>query len=173
MRVLSSILFCLLLILAMGCQANPLEDQPSTAAPVPTTEGGTTPMSPTLEVPVDASIQRLIDLAMADLAARLSIPTSEVTLVDATPMVWSDASMGCPQPGMAYAQVPQDGLLIRLQADGQIYNYHSGGDRDPFLCVTVQKDPNRPPQIDLLTLTPFSPDTPPTPDNGIPPGEGS
>jgi hypothetical protein len=163
----------LILVLAMGCQAIPLEEQPSTAVPVPTTEGGTTPMSPTLEIPVDASIQRLIDLAMADLAARLSIPTPEITLVDATPMVWSDASMGCPQPGMAYAQVPQDGLLIRLQANGQIYNYHSGGDREPFLCVTGQKDPNQPPQIDLLTLTPRSPDVPATPDNSIPTGEGS
>jgi hypothetical protein len=130
-------------------------------------------MSPTLEIPVDASIQRLIDLAVADLAARLSIAATAITVLDATPMVWSDASMGCPQPGMAYAQVPQDGLLIRLQANGQIYNYHSGGDREPFLCVTVQKDPSQPPQIDLLTLTPRSPDVPATPDNSIPTGEGS
>ena len=130
-------------------------------------------MSPTLEIPLDASIQRLVDIATADLAGRLSIPPSAITLVDATPVVWSDSSLGCPQPGMAYIQVPQDGLLIRLHANGQIYPYHSGGDRDPFLCEIVQKDPNKPPQIDLLTLTPSSPDTPPTPDNGIPPGEGS
>jgi hypothetical protein len=173
MRVLSCILFCLILVLAMGCQTNPLEEQPSTAVPVPTTEGGTTPMSPTLEIPVDASIQRLIDLAMADLAARLSITTSEITLLDATPMVWSDSSLGCPQPGMAYLQVPEDGLLIRLEVNGQIYPYHSGGNRDPFLCEIVQKDTGRPPQIDLLTLTPFGPDTSSTPDNGIPPGEDS
>lgn len=173
MRVLSSILFCLLLILAMGCQANPMEEQPATAAPVPTSEGGSTPMSPTLEIPVDASIQRLIDLAIADLAARLSIPATDITVLDATPMVWSDSSLGCPQPGMAYTQVPQDGLLIRLQANGQIYPYHSGGEREPFLCVTVQKDPDQPTQIDLLTLTPRNPDVPATPDNSIPTGEGS
>jgi hypothetical protein len=173
MRVFSSIIFCLLLILAMGCQANVIEEQPSTALPVPTSEGGTTPMSPTLETPLDPAIQRRVDMAMADLALRLSISTSEIKLLEATPVVWSDSSLGCPQPGMAYLQVPEDGLLIRLEVNGQIYPYHSGGSRDPFLCEIVQKDTGRPPQIDLLTLTPLSPDTSTTPDNGIPPGEDS
>ncbi|MGD9318190.1 MAG: hypothetical protein PVG56_15245, partial [Anaerolineae bacterium] len=47
---------------------------------------------------------------------------------------WSDGSLGCPQPGMAYKQVPQEGVLIRLSVSGTIYNYHGGGSRDPFLC---------------------------------------
>jgi hypothetical protein len=130
-------------------------------------------MSPTLEMSLDPAIQNRVDMAIADLASRLSISTSEIKLVEATPVVWPDSSLGCPQPGMAYLQVPEDGLLIRLEVDGQIYPYHSGGTRNPFLCEIVQKDPDRPPQIDLLTLTPFSPDTSSTPDNGIPPGEGS
>jgi hypothetical protein len=76
---------------------------------------------------------------------------------------------------MAYAQVPEDGLLIRLQANGQTYEYHSGGIRDPFLCVKAVKDPNPAPQIDIFNLTPSqpksTPDTSPAPDNSIPPGE--
>jgi hypothetical protein len=35
---------------------------------------------------------------------------------------------------MAYKQVPQEGVLIRLSVSGTIYNYHGGGSRDPFLC---------------------------------------
>jgi hypothetical protein len=49
-------------------------------------------------------------------------------------VTWPDTSMGCPQPGMAYLQVPQDGMLIRLNAGGRVYAYHSGGNRAPFLC---------------------------------------
>lgn len=130
-------------------------------------------MSPTLELPLDPAIQNRVNMAMADLSLRLSISTSEIKLLEAAPVVWPDSSLGCPQPGMAYLQVPEDGLLIRLEVSGQIYPYHSGGSRDPFLCEIVQKDPGRPPQIDLLTRTPFGPNTSSTPDNSIPPGEDS
>jgi hypothetical protein len=55
--------------------------------------------------------------------------------------VWSDAGLGCPQPGMAYIQVPQDGYLIILRANNQLYNYHGGGrgDNPPFLCQNLGK----------------------------------
>ena len=35
---------------------------------------------------------------------------------------------------MAYIQVPVDGSFIQLRAGGVLYDYHSGGSRDPFLC---------------------------------------
>ena len=130
-------------------------------------------MTPSL--PIDSGLQNLIDKAISDLANRLSISAVEITVLEATPVVSPDASLGCPQPGMAYTQVPEDGLLIRLQAGDQIYEYHSGGIRDPFLCEKTGKDPNPPPQIDIFNLTPSqpksTPDSAPTPDNGIPPGE--
>jgi hypothetical protein len=68
----------------------------------------------------------------------------------------------------APSQVPEDGLLIRLQAGDQTYEYHSGGFRDPFLCERIYKDPNPLPKIDFFNLTPSSSTTP---DNSIPPGE--
>lgn len=126
-------------------------------------------MSLTLTRPFDPGVQDLIDKAIADLSERLSIPASEITVLDVTPVVWSDSSLGCPQPGMAYIQVPEDGLLIRLQVGDQIYPYHSGGLRDPFLCEIVYKDPNKPPQIDFFNLTPPGTGSG-TPDNSIPPG---
>ena len=125
--------------------------------------------------PVDPGLQNLIDKAINDLSNRLSIPAAEIKILEATAVVWPDASLGCPQTGMAYIQVPEDGLLIRLQARDQTYEYHSGGIRDPFLCEKTGKDPNPPPQIDFFNLTPSqpksTPDSAPTPDNGIPPGE--
>lgn len=132
-------------------------------------------MTPSMPTPADSGLQNLVDKAVSDLAQRLSIPATQIQLVEATPVVWPDSSLGCPQPGMEYLQVPEDGLLIRLQAGNQTYEYHSGGIRDPFLCEKTGKDPNPPPQIDIFNLTPSqpksTPDLAPTPDNGIPPGE--
>ena len=169
MRIHISLIICSLLILATACQGNINEPSPAVDS---TNDGVLTQMSPTLATPIDPGLQNLIDKAVADLAQRLSIPISEVKLIEATPVVWPDASLGCPQPGMAYIQVPEDGLLIRLEAGNQIYPYHSGGARDPFLCEVVYQDPGKPPQIDLFNLTPSRPsDTSATPENNIPPGE--
>jgi len=82
-----------------------------------------------------------VEQAIADLAGRLEIAAGEIEVVTVEPVTWPDASLGCPQPGMAYAQVQQDGLLIRLQAGDRVYEYHSGGMRDPFLCEQVEVPP--------------------------------
>jgi hypothetical protein len=115
-----------------------------------------------------SGMEILIEKAKEDLARRLSIPSTQIILVEAIPVVWPDASLGCPQPGMKYIQVPEDGLLVRLQAGEQMYEYHSGGFRDPFLCEQMYKDPNPPPKIDFFNLTPSGSTKP---DNSIPPGE--
>ena len=166
----------------VGCNpvANPnapTDVTPSTSemtpmAPALPPQGDSTPMTPVTLPPSDPGLQNLIEKAKTDLAQRLAISINEITLVEAKSVVWPDASLGCPQPGMVYIQVPEDGLLIRLQVGDQIYPYHSGGFRDPFLCEQIYKDPNPPPKIDFFNLTPSKSDPPPnTPDNSIPPGE--
>ena len=108
---------------------------------------------------VEPGLERLVERAKEDLAQTLSVPVEEVKVLEAKSVVWPDASLGCPQPGMKYRQVPMDGALIRLAVDGKVYEYHSGGGRDPFHCeqpLKLQKD--APPQIDLLSLTPGSSD---------------
>lgn len=81
-----------------------------------------------------AGLDRLIDHAVTDLAGRLSIDPAEIRVVETRSVVWPDASLGCPRPGMVYPQVQTDGVLIRLEADGVTYSYHGGGGRSPFLC---------------------------------------
>ena len=122
-----------------------------------------------------SGLQSLVEEAKEDLAKRLSISIVQIDLIEAEEVVWPDSSLGCPQPGMAYKQVPEDGALIILQGEGILYLYHTGGSRGLFLCEKVKKDPNAPPRIDITNLTPSALDkynpTPATPDNGIPPGE--
>ncbi len=107
---------------------------------------------------VEPGLAPLIEMAREDLAERLSVPAGDIEVLEAKAVVWPDASLGCPQPGMRYKQVPMDGALIRLGFEGQVYDYHSGGGRDPFLCeqpLELQKAV--PTQIDLLKLTPGAP----------------
>jgi hypothetical protein len=72
--------------------------------------------------------------AIRDLATRLNVEMGAITLVSAEPVVWPDGGLGCPQPGMEYIQVQQDGMRIVLAAGGREYHYHSGETRGPFLC---------------------------------------
>jgi hypothetical protein len=121
-------------------------------------EEGSTVIVPPVPGIIEKGLEPLISLAIKDLADRLSTAEGEIEVLEAIAVVWPDASLGCPQPGMRYKQIPMDGALIRLQAEGKAYEYHSGAGRDPFLCeqpLKIQKD--APPQIDLLQLTPLSP----------------
>ena len=88
---------------------------------------------------MNPALKPLIDAAVTDLAQRLRIPATDVCVVDARSVVWPDRSLGCPRPGMLYPQVLQDGVFIRLQAQGRAYAYHGGGSRAPFLCDSPER----------------------------------
>ena len=72
--------------------------------------------------------------AIDELSVRLGVSPDQITVVSVEAVVWPDASLGCPQPGMMYAQVLQDGMRIVLSVDGVEYAYHSGETQAPFLC---------------------------------------
>ena len=105
---------------------------------------------------VEPGPEPLITMAREDLAHRLSIAEGEIEVLEAKAVVWPDASLGCPQPGMAYAQVLQDGLLIRLGAEGRIFSYHSANNADPFLCDQTLLAPEVIPKTDELLPPPGS-----------------
>lgn len=92
------------------------------------------PAHPGSEEAIDPLMEPLIQMAREDLAERLGVAEDQIEVLEARAVVWPDASLGCPQPGMAYIQIPFDGGLIRLEAGGQEYNYHTGGNDGPFLC---------------------------------------
>lgn len=97
-------------------------------------------INPTIPTPSNPALQSLVMQAKEDLARRLSIEVDQIGLVEVEVVVWPDSSLGCPQPGMAYTQVLQDGLLIRLSVGRHMYEYHSGSNRPPFLCEQAIKD---------------------------------
>ena len=154
-------------------EAQDLEIQPTSDSQDNDNPSSDPQMTPDDSYPVDSRLQGLIDSAKDDLAQHLSVSVTQISVLEAKQVVWPDSSLGCPQPGMKYLQVPEDGALIRLQVDGVDYNYHIGGSRGLFLCEKVLQDPVKPTPIDLTKLTPGTLDksTPPSPDNDIPPGE--
>jgi hypothetical protein len=127
-------------ILVSGCSVSPTQ--------VPSADKATPPHTPTAEeeskTPQPAQgtpeetlpyePRRLVQMAIEDLARRLELPISEILLISVEAVDWPDTSLGCPQPGMAYAQVITPGYLIVLEATGKAYEYHTDEDSSVVLC---------------------------------------
>lgn len=89
-----------------------------------------------MSVPIPFNNPQVLQAAN-DLAHRLKLPLDQITVISAETVTWPDASLGCPQPGMMYAQVLQAGMRILLSAEGHTYHYHNRGRHSPFLCENL------------------------------------
>jgi hypothetical protein len=115
---------------------------PPTTVPAATDPAATDGSATTMGNPqIDPGLKPYIDIAVADLAQRLSVDANEIEVSSATLVEWPDSSLGCPQPGMQYAQTLTDGARIVLNSRGKQYSYHAGGSRPPFLCEQPVKEP--------------------------------
>ena len=131
----------------------PADEQPTTppapmratlqvrATLIPEDAAPSTPPAAATPAPASAPVEA----AKADLARRRSVAPDTIRVVEVRDVIWPDPSLGCPQPGMAYKQVPVDGLLIRLESGGQVFEYHSGGSKPPFLCEQPKGGDKAPP----------------------------
>lgn len=88
---------------------------------------------------IPAGSNPFVTQAMQDLAQRQNISEDQITLLSFESMVWPDGAYGCPSPGMMYTQVLSDGYLIQLQVGKEIFNYHGGGGKGPFLCINGER----------------------------------
>jgi hypothetical protein len=103
-----------------------------TPAPLPT-RGVETQMIPTNPA-LTPALQSMVDLARQDLAIRLSVAVNDITIIQAAGVTWSDSSLGCPEPGMAYAQMLSPGYLVVLGANGSHFEYHGGKNQKLTYC---------------------------------------
>jgi hypothetical protein len=67
----------------------------------------------------------LVALATADAARRAGARPDDVRIVRIEPREWPDRSLGCPRPGMGYAQAITPGYLIVAEGAGQQFEYHT------------------------------------------------
>ena len=104
---------------------------------VPTTSPTTTEARPSTTVApaaVSSSDDARVDDAIADLASRLDVAADAITVVSVESRIWSDGSLGCPQPGSPYTQAQVPGYLVILELDGSEYRYHGADGESPTLC---------------------------------------
>ena len=89
--------------------------------------GGQAPPQATAEVPDQqpATSNELQSRARMVLAARLSVPAESLTLINDEAVQWPDASLGCPQGGMMYAQVITPGRRMTFRHNENTYEVHT------------------------------------------------
>ena len=109
-------------------------DSATPVLPTQESQKESTPMTQPAQIPSSSGLEVLIEKAREDLAQRLSIPVSQIDLVDAKDVVWPNASLGCPRPGMAYAEVLTPGYLILLKANNIEYEYHASRGTEVIYC---------------------------------------
>lgn len=62
------------------------------------------------------------------LAADLGIQETAPILISIEEVLWGDSSLGCPEPGMMYAQVITPGFRLVFEHSGQRFEYHTNRD---------------------------------------------
>jgi hypothetical protein len=78
--------------------------------------------------------QPSVDAALRDAAAHLNVDQSTLKVERVEERDWSDASLGCPRPGVLYAQVVTPGFLIVISGVGKQLEYHSDTRGRVVLC---------------------------------------
>jgi hypothetical protein len=68
-------------------------------------------------------------MAQKDLAERLGVPVREIRPAGAEKKTWNDASLGCPEAGVQYAQVETHGWVLKLRHGTRDYTYHADAQR--------------------------------------------
>jgi hypothetical protein len=81
-------------------------------------------------IPLD--FQSAVNLALSDAATRLNVPQDQLRVDRVASQEWTDASLGCPQPGQYYAQVVTPGYLVNIAGAGKLLEYHADTNRAVF-----------------------------------------
>jgi hypothetical protein len=100
---------------------------------------------PTAQSDYAPELQAVLDRARSDLAAQLGRSEDAIQVQVIEEKMWSDSSVGCPQPGMAYLTAITPGYRIVLEANGEEYAYHTSHDK-VVLCLRDTGEIQPPPE---------------------------
>ncbi len=110
----------------------PLSQNAPASSPTPTqiakpTEEPETIMSeinPSAKATLSPESQPVADDAVTILTQTLDVLPEDVTILEVQHVEWRDASLGCPKPGMMYAQVITPGYLVKAEVNGEEQMVH-------------------------------------------------
>jgi hypothetical protein len=147
---------CLILFLITACQAPTAQSEtvPSTATP----EAVTSPLRPEDETAASPLLSDIDELGGAEeigralkplVAEDVGVAPTALKLVEAEAVEWADASLGCPQPGMYYAQMITPGWRFIYEDDaGERYDIRAPQDPTKFrLCEADGKETRPTPSL--------------------------
>ena len=92
-------------------------------------------------VPTHGLGAEMLGAMRSDAARRAGSAESAVQVASVQPVTWPDASIGCPQPGMVYAQMLVPGWRVVLEAGGRRYDYHAARGGRWLVCPAGQAQP--------------------------------
>ena len=86
----------------------------------------------------------ILDPILKETSKLANVPREQLLIVRAEAVVWSDGSLGCPEPGMEYAQTLVNGYWVVINAAGQMYDFRVGRDGSFRLCPPGRGHPPLP-----------------------------
>ena len=96
---------------------------------------------PVAELRAARAEQAVLQSAKAYLADTLGVDETEVSLTAYEATNWPDASLGCPQEGLSYAQVTTAGYSIHFTVADKDYDVHTNADgSSAVLCPKAAPD---------------------------------
>ena len=121
----------IVLMVALACGGNGEDETDQEGATAAPTSASGTPALP-LDTPTppasDTVLGEIETAARKFLADELEVDEGGLKLDSSEMVEWSDASLGCPQEGMAYAQVITPGHKLVFHLAGTSYAVHTNSD---------------------------------------------
>ena len=84
-----------------------------------------------------------ISAAREALSVRLGVAASQIEVLSVEEVMWSNTSLGCPEPDRQYSDVIVPGFRIILEYEGRKYEYHTNKDGTIVVtCSNTQAQPD-------------------------------
>ncbi len=93
--------------------------------PIPQPTKANLPANQPPLAPAGQGAAHVVQMARQDMAKKLNMSLEEIREVSVEAVEWPDTSLGCPQPGMMYAQMITPGFRVVLAANNQTTEYHT------------------------------------------------
>lgn len=77
----------------------------------------------------------ILDPILEDAATRTGVAVGSLVLVRAEAVIWSDGSLGCPEPGMGYTQALVEGYWIVVDGGGTTVDYRATQQGGFIVCT--------------------------------------
>lgn len=85
------------------------------------------------------NIRDLMQTAKKDLAQRLGVAQSEISISRIKSVTWPDSALGCPAHERDYIESEVRGFRITLDHNGQSFRYHTDQKR-AFPCPSIERE---------------------------------